>query len=89
MAKIFVMPVICREDYDAFRRDVGSNLADTYDQWAKLFADEVADARRSGKTVIEVAINYSEFASYCHANGKKPDAQTLLNFAAHRPRGEA
>ena len=61
MTKVFVTPVIRREDYDAFRRDVGSTLAHIYD----------------------------EFKRYCRTAGKKPDPLVLLEFAAHRPLGEA
>ncbi|HEX4273330.1 MAG TPA: hypothetical protein VHZ32_18200 [Rhizomicrobium sp.] len=89
MAKVFVLPVIRREDYDAFRHDVGPNLANSYEEWARLFADEVAGARLAGKTVVEVPVEYTEFTRFCAANGKKPNPQTLLDFVAHRPRGEA
>ena len=87
--KVFVLPVIRRQDYDAFRRDVGPNLANSYDEWTRLFAHEVAEARRIGKTVIEAEVNYDDFTRYCHANGKKPDPISLLEFAMHRPLGEA
>jgi hypothetical protein len=89
MTKVFVLPVIRRQDYDAFRRNIGPNLADSYDEWAKLFANEVAEARRLGKTIVEAEINYEEFTRYCNANAKKPDAMVLLEFATHRPRGTA
>ena len=89
MPKIFVLPVIRREDYEAFRRDVGPNLANSYDEWTNIFSGEVAEARRLGKTVVEVPVEYNEFTRYCAANGKKPNPQTLLDFVAHRPRGEA
>jgi hypothetical protein len=89
VTKVFVIPVIRREDYDAFRRDVGPTLASTYDEWAKILSNEVAEARRTGKTVVEAEINYDEFRQYCSTAGKKPDPVTLLEFAAHRPLGEA
>ena len=89
MTKVFVIPVIRRNDYDAFRHDVGSTLANTYDEWVKLLAKEVAEARQSGKTVVEAEVNYDEFTAYCRATGKKPDPMVLLEFAAHRPLGEA
>ena len=89
MTKVFVLPVIRRQDYDAFRRNIGPNLADSYDEWAKLFANEVAEARRLGKTIVEAEINYEEFIRYCSANAKKPDPMVLLEFAIHRPRGTA
>jgi hypothetical protein len=31
MTKVFVIPVIRREHYDAFRRDIGSALVNTID----------------------------------------------------------
>jgi hypothetical protein len=89
MTKIFVIPVIRREDYEAFRRDVGSKLANTYDEWMQLLSNEVAEARRNGKTVVEAEVNYDEFRRYCGTTGKKPDPMVLLEFAAHRPLGEA
>ena len=90
MPKVFVLPVISREDYDAFRRDVGLNLADSFDDWSKLLAGEVAEARQQGRKVILAPINYDEFTRYCDANGKKPDSQTLLDFAiSTKPDGEA
>jgi hypothetical protein len=81
MPKVFVLPVISREDYDAFRRDVGLNFADSCDEWAKLCASEVAEARLQGRNVVLAPINYEAFTQYCHANGKKPDPQILLDFA--------
>ena len=84
MTRVFVVPVIRREDYDAFRRDIGQNLADTYDEWAKLFADELAEARRQGKTVIEAIVHYDEFLAFCVANGHKPNPQILLDFAIRK-----
>jgi hypothetical protein len=90
MPNVFVLPVIRREDHDAFRRDVGPNLTDSYDEWAKLCAGEVADARLQGRNVVLAPINYDEFTRYCHAKGKKPDSQTLLDFAiSTKPDGEA
>jgi hypothetical protein len=32
-----------------------------YEEWAKRFAAEVADAGKSGKTVVEAVVNYDEF----------------------------
>lgn len=89
MAQVFVLPVIRREDYDAFSRDVGLNLTTTFDQWTKLLISEAAEARQQGRTVIETEINYPEFKQFCDKNGRKPNPQTLLEFATHRPIGEA
>ncbi len=69
--------------------DVGSTLANTYDEWVKLLAKEVAEARQSEKTVVGAEVDYDEFTAYCRAPGKKPDPMLLLEFAAHRTLGEA
>jgi hypothetical protein len=89
MGKLFVLPVIRPEDYNAFRRDIGPHIANTYEEWAKLVAGEVAQARHDGKTVIERVVYYDDFVRYCTAIGKMPDAGVLLQFAAHTPLGEA
>jgi hypothetical protein len=90
MPNVFVLPVIRREDYAAFRRDVGTTLPSTHEEWIGLFAKEVAAARSEGKTVIETVVNYGDFVRYCHANGYRPDAMTLLDFAKiQKPLGEA
>jgi len=90
MPKTFIFPLIRREDYDAFRRDVGSNLADSYDEWTKLCAAEVAEARLQGKNVVLAPVNFEEFTQYCRAKGKRPDPQILLDFAiSTKPDGEA
>jgi hypothetical protein len=90
MPKVFVLPVIRREDYDAFRRDIGPKFSETFDEWTKLFADEVVEARRQGKNVMLAQINYAEFARYCHANRKRPNPETILDFAiSKKPVGEA
>ena len=90
MPKVFVLPVIRREDYEAFRRDIRPNLAETFDEWTKLFANEIAEARRLGKNVILAQVNYDEYTRHCRANRKKPDPQSLLDFAiSKKPVGEA
>ena len=89
MGHLFVLPIIRPEDYNAFRRDIGHHIANTYEEWAKLVASEVAQARRDGKTVIERVIDYDDFIRYCRRNEKTPDAAVLLQFAAHKPLGEA
>jgi hypothetical protein len=90
MPKTFIFPLIRREDYDAFRHDVGPNLADSYDEWAKLCAGEIAEARLQGKNVVLAPVNFEDFTRYCHTRGKKPDPQILLDFAiSTKPDGEA
>jgi hypothetical protein len=90
MAEIVVLPVIRSEDYAAFRRDVGPKLVGTYEEWAMLFASEVANARKQGKIVVETVINYEEFTRYCRRKGFDPDPVILRDFAmTQKPLGEA
>ena len=89
MAKTFVIPIIRREDYDAFRNDARLKLSETYDQWSAVLAKEIAEAKRLGDTVIETVVNYDEFVRYCAAHGHKPDPQVLLNFVQSKPIAEA
>jgi hypothetical protein len=70
MGKLFVLPVIRPEDYTAFRRDIGHHIADTYEEWAKLVAGEVAQARQDGKTVIERVIDNDDFSDIVGGLGK-------------------
>jgi hypothetical protein len=48
---------------------------------AKVFAKEVAEARRLGNTIIETVMDYDEFIQHCAKHGHKPDPQILANFA--------
>lgn len=78
---IFTLPIIRREQYDAFRRDLGPDLADTYDEWAKLFADELGKAKRRGDSLVEIEIDYDQFIRYCRTEGQQPNAEILRRFA--------
>jgi hypothetical protein len=77
---IFPFPVISEEDYPAFRREVGSRLADSYDEWLKLHREQVEQARRNGDTVAEIEIKYDEFIIFCRTTGTSPNMNTLLDF---------
>jgi hypothetical protein len=78
---LFVLPVFRREQYDSFRREIGTDLADTYDKWQDLFAEEVEEARRKGLSVINIEVDFDEFMAHCRASALKPDAMILLEFA--------
>jgi len=77
---VFPFPVISEKEYPAFRRDVGTHLADTYDKWLKLHREQIEEARRNGDTIAEIEVKYDEFVAYCRATGATPNANTLLDF---------
>ena len=72
MPMVFPLPVIRPEDYDAFRREVGSDLADTYDEWLDLHREQVDEARRRGDPVAEIEVKLDEFIGFCRATGTSP-----------------
>jgi hypothetical protein len=77
MPPVFVLPIILSENYQAFRRDIGPMLASSFEEWARIFANEVAAARLEGKFVLEKVINYRGFTQYCQKNSFKPDPNHL------------
>ena len=81
--KLFVF-VIRENEYPAFRRAIPTNLADTFDEWAKHIKDERDEAIRGGDTIVDVEVNFDEFMRDCRANGTKPDAKVLLDFALRK-----
>lgn len=86
----YVIPVIRREDYAAFARDLNLDSEQTFDDWSQLWASELAEARRQGKAVVEVEIRYDEFARYCVERSRKPDAVLLHEFVTRpKPLSEA
>jgi hypothetical protein len=81
---IFALPVIRESEYQAFRRAVGTNLADTYDEWRKSFTDDVEEARQQGHTLVEIEVKYDEFMAFCSATRQNPNAKILLDFAEQK-----
>ena len=83
----YLIPKIARNDYESFRRLIDADLPETYGEWLNLFVDELEEARRQGKTVIEIRVEYDEFIRHCRATGQKPDALILLDFAERKKAG--
>ena len=62
------LPIIRREDYEAFRGLLGNNLPDTYDEWSKLHDDQILQIARGGHTVRGVKVYPDEFAVWLTAH---------------------
>ena len=84
MPSAFSIPVIDRDKYEGFRRETGSDLADTYDRWLEFLRTRRAEAISRGATLVEVEIDLREFLSFCGSVGRLPNLQSLLDFAAER-----
>ena len=65
MTAVFPVPIIPRHRYAAFRHDVGSDLADTYDEWLKVVHKIRGDEFGPGETLVEVPVD-REPVSYTH-----------------------
>ena len=78
---IFHVPILRRDQYEAFRREVGPDLADTYDEWLKLIGDRRTEALRRGETLVEVEVNFDKFIEFCRTRGTSPNLKTLRDFA--------
>jgi hypothetical protein len=81
MTAVFPVPIIPRHRYAAFRHDVGSDLADTYDEWLKVVHKIRGDEFGPGETLVEVPVDRERFMAFCAATGIAPNGKTLLDFA--------
>jgi len=84
MAFVFPFPVISKEEYPSFRQQVGSHLADSYDEWLKVHNEQIEEARRNGDTVARIEVKYDEFVEFCRTTGATSNANTLLDFTVKK-----
>jgi hypothetical protein len=84
MAKVFPVPVIRQNQYDAFRREIGPDLADTYDEWAKRFQESVKDSLMRGDTFVPIEVDFNAFEWFCGVTRKLPTLEALLDFAIEK-----
>jgi len=84
---VFPVPIIHPAQYDAFRRAIGPDLPDTYDEWLQHTIKHRGERLRQGETLVEVEVDYDQFIAFCAATGTAPNAKTLLDFAIKKSRG--
>jgi hypothetical protein len=85
---VYPFPVFTPEQYDAFRQEIGPDLADTYDEWLKLHREQCNEAIRRGETWVEIEVKFDEFVAFCRATGAPTNADTLLKFTVKKSSGE-
>jgi hypothetical protein len=73
--------VIHRQDFEPFRRILGTHLSNTYDEWKQLHNQKVADSAGRRAQVVLVEVYPDEFATYLTANGDAANMHLLENFA--------
>lgn len=70
-----------RDDYEAFRRLLGNNLPDAYNEWQHLMEDEVHGVTRGGHRSRGIEIDPDEFAAWLTTHGNDRTMNGLRNFA--------
>ncbi len=61
MTKIFPVPNIPKHQFDSFRRELGPDLPDTYDEWFEFVRKHRIERLRQGETVLDVEVDYNQF----------------------------
>jgi hypothetical protein len=84
----FAIPILRRNQYEAFRREVGSDLANTYDGWLEYLGDRRVEATKRGETMVEVEIDFDHFMMFCRTRGRNPNLKALLYFAVEKSTGQ-
>lgn len=59
-----IIALIRKEDFEAFRRILGKNLPDAYDDWSYLVTDRAHQIARNGHRAISVEVDPDEFAAH-------------------------
>jgi hypothetical protein len=85
---ILYSPKISANDYDAFQRILHPHLADTYNEWLYLQAQQSADWVTRGHVVREIEVDPDEFSRYCHTTGASHNLHGLGKFAEEKSGGK-
>ncbi len=88
MATSFPIPLIRPEYYNAFKREVGPDLADTYDKWRDLHAKDSAERIRRGESLVEIHVDPYEFIRFVQLRGVAGNLKTLLDFTIEKAAGK-
>lgn len=78
------LPIINSEDYQAFRRILGPNLPDAYDDWRQLISERSLQVARSGHTARGIEVHPDEFTVWLTGHGQDRSANGLDNFVFYK-----
>jgi hypothetical protein len=79
------IPLIRREDYEAFKRLMGEHLPDTYEGWLQLATNRRNECIRNAIPYRDVDVYPDKFAAWCTGMGMACDGATLSKFARGEP----
>lgn len=83
-----VLPVFTPEQYDAFRKEIGADLADSYDEWLKLHREQCEEAIQRGEQWVQIEVKFDEFVAYCRATGAPADMNMIRLFSVKKSQGD-
>lgn len=79
---IFALPWIEPENYEAFRRLMGTRIPDAYEKWLQLHTQQSVNYRASGHQVQIHEVRPDDFAEFCRSHGYRHDTGALQHLAA-------
>jgi hypothetical protein len=82
------LPKIEENDYAAFRKLLGLQLPETYNQWFLLRENDKRDAARYGHEALEVRVSPDELRAYCATSGATCNLSTLELMATYKGAGQ-
>ncbi len=80
----FPLPIIRPEEHQSFRDTIGPDIADTYNEWLKLHAQEINEHLRRGETIVEIEVEFDEFIRFCRARDTTPNKKALHDLAIEK-----
>ena len=81
------IPKIIAKDYESFRRFLGADIPNTYNEWLKFADKEANRVRTKGNIPKLMEVNPDEFARYCAKEGTHRDFVSLKAFALQKADG--
>jgi hypothetical protein len=82
-----VFPLILPNDYAAFRRLVGSDIPDTYDEWFNLQRKEIREFVQAGRATKTIEVHSNEFSRFLRERGANANIVSLRNFTIEKDAG--
>ena len=86
--RAMILPVFTPDQYDAFRKEIGTDLADSYDEWLKLHREQIEQAVQRGEQWVQIEVKFDEFVAHCRATGAPADMNTIRLFSVKKSEGK-
>jgi hypothetical protein len=81
------IPTILKHHYEAFRKVLGRDLPDTYNEWLYLTNKRSLENAATGNISQAIEVDPNEFVRYQRATGASTDLHSLDNFTYEKGMG--